>query len=236
MDLKKQAAQKALEAVQNGMVLGLGTGSTTANFIDLLGEKLNSGGLRDICAVPTSKTTAAQATSLGIPLARLSDHVKLDLVVDGADEVDRNLDMIKGLGKALLREKFVEIHTQHLIIIVDESKLVSRLGQRGALPIEIVQFEWRVSVNWLNSLGCVAELWRDESGEPYITDNGNYLARCWFGSKDAQGRYQGIPDPGGLADLLAQRPGIVEHGLFLDMASEVIVAGKDGIWSVERSK
>lgn len=234
MDLKQQAARKALEFVQSGMVLGLGTGSTTACFVDLLGEMLSTGGLRNIMGVSTSQATADQARRLGIPLTSLNDHSNLDMAVDGADEVDVHLDLIKGLGKALLREKFVEIHTRRLIIIVDESKLVTRLGQRGALPVEIIPFEWMVSVDWLNTLGCHTELWRDESGEPFITDNGNYLARCWFGPRDDQGRLQGIPDPRALACQLANRPGIVEHGLFLNMASEVIVAGANGIRLLER--
>lgn len=234
MDLKQQAARKAMEFVQSGMVLGLGTGSTTACFVDLLGGMLRSGGLRNIMGVPTSQATADQARRLEIPMTNLSDHSNLDLAVDGADEVDVHLDLIKGLGKALLREKFVEIHTRRLIIIVDESKLVTRLGQRDALPVEIIPFEWMVSVDWLNTLGCHAELWRDKSGEPFITDNGNYLARCWFGPRDDQGRLQGIPDPHALACQLAERPGIVEHGLFLNMASEVIVAGANGIRLLER--
>ncbi len=234
MDLKQQAARKALEFVQSGMVLGLGTGSTTACFVDLLGEMLSTGGLQKIMGVSTSQATADQASRLGIPLTSLSDHSNLDLAVDGADEVDVHLDLIKGLGKALLREKFVEIHTRRLIIIVDESKLVTRLGQRDALPVEIIPFEWMVSVDWLNTLGCHAELWRDEGGEPFITDNGNYLARCWFGPRDEKGRLQGIPDPHALACQLAERPGIVEHGLFLKMASEVIVAGANGIRLLER--
>ena len=236
MDLKQQAAQKALEYVQSGMVLGLGTGSTTACFVDLLAEKLKLGGLVDIQGVPTSKATTAQAIRLGIPLTSLSEHSPLDLAVDGADEVDIHLDLIKGLGKALLREKFIEIHARRLIIIVDESKLVNCLGQRDALPVEIIPFEWQVSVSWLNTLGCQADLWCNDDGEPIVTDNGNYLARCWFGPRNEQGKLLGITDAHGLARQLADRPGIVEHGLFLEMATSVIVSGSGGVRILERSK
>jgi ribose 5-phosphate isomerase A len=150
----------------------------------------------------------------------------LDLAVDGADEVDPNLNLIKGLGRALLREKVVEIHADRFIVIVDESKLVPRLGSRGPLPVEIIPFEADVHLRWLNSLECRAELWREDDGAPVVTDNGLFLARCWFEG--------GIPDPYVLADQLSQRPGIVEHGLFLDMANLVIVAGEQGIRVIKK--
>lgn len=224
-DLKRKAAAQALEFVQDGMIVGLGTGSTTRFFVDLLGEALNAGRLADIRGVPTSLDTARQAQTLGISLTTLAEHPVLDLAVDGADEVDPSLDLIKGLGKALLREKVVEARARRFVVIVDESKLVSRLG-RGPLPVEIVQFEAAAHVHWLAGLGCRAELWRDEAGAPYITDNGNYLARCWFA--------QGIADAGDLACQLDRQPGIVEHGLFLNMASIVIVAGAQGVRRLER--
>ena len=239
MDLKRQAALRALDYVQDGMCLGLGTGSTTAYFIELLAERLKTGGLCEVRGVPTSENTARRARELGIPLVRLSELSEsyapylLDLVVDGADEVDPQLNLIKGLGKALLREKIVEIHTRRLVIIADESKLVPRLGTRGPLPVEVVPFEAETTLRWLNSLGCRAELWRDEGGRPYVTDNHNHLARCWFG-EDSAGRLAGIPDPYALARCLADRPGVVEHGLFLGMASLVIVAGQNGIRILER--
>jgi ribose 5-phosphate isomerase A len=233
-DLKKQAAQKAFEFVQDGMVLGLGSGSTAFHFVELLGEKLRLGGLRSIQGVPTSEATASQARRLGIPLTTISKDDILDLAVDGADEVDANFDLIKGLGKALLREKMIEIHARQFLVIVDESKLVNRLGTRDALPVEIVRFEWKASIHWLNSLGCIAELWRNDDGEPWVTDNGNYLARCWFGGKDPGASLSGIPDPYELARRLADHPGIVEHGLFLGMATHVIVAGVGGCRIMER--
>jgi ribose 5-phosphate isomerase A len=227
MDLKQQAAVKALEYVQNGMILGLGTGSTTRIFIDLLGARLQAGGLRDLQAVPTSQATVAQATALGIPLTTLADHPVLDLAVDGADEVDPQLDLIKGLGRALLREKIVEIRARRFMVIVDESKLVPQLG-RGPLPVEITPFEVEAQLRWLGTLGCRAELWLEADGSLVVTDNGNYLARCWFAA--------GIPDAYALARRLADWPGIIEHGLFLNMAHRVIVASPEGVRVLEREK
>jgi ribose 5-phosphate isomerase A len=229
MNLREQAAQKALEYVDNGMLVGLGTGNTAGYFIDLLGARLRAGALRSIRGVPTSRASAERAAAAGIPLTSLAEHPALDIAVDGADEVDPRLGLIKGLGRALLREKIIEIHTDQLIIIVDEAKLVSRLG-RGPLPVEIVPFEAAVQVRWLAALGCRAELWLEEDGSPAVTDNGNYLVRCWF----ADGNAAGIPDPHALARSLADRPGIVEHGLFLDMARRVIVAAPGGVRVLER--
>jgi len=220
MNLKEQAARQALARVRSGMVLGLGTGTTTAYFVDMLGEALQTGALRDILAVPTSEWAADRACALGISLTTLADHSRLDLAVDGADEVDPDLNLIKGLGRALLREKIVEVHAERFLVLVDESKLVPRLGSHHPLPVEIVPFGAKAHVRWLSTLGCRAELWCEADGAPIVTDNGNYLARCWF--------REGIADAYTLARALADRPGIVEHGLFLGMASAVIVAGSEG--------
>lgn len=234
MNLKQKAASQALDYIHDGMVIGLGSGSTTAYFVDMLGQKLKSGNLRSIKGVPTSEKTAQQARDLDITLTTLTEQgsvskdPRLDLTVDGADEVDPNLNLIKGLGKALLREKIVAIHSERLIVIVDESKLSPRLGSRVPLPVEIVRFEAETHVRWLKKLSSRAELWLDENGAPIVTDNGNYLARCWFDN--------GIPDARRLADALAKRPGIVEHGLFLDMASKVIAAGVEAVSVMERDK
>jgi len=209
------------------MVLGLGSGSTTAYFVDMLGAELKAGALHDIVGVPTSEATAAQARGLGIPLTTLADHLHLDLAVDGADEVDPDLNLIKGLGRALLREKIVEIHAHRFVVIVDESKLVPRLGRHGPLPVEIVPFQAEAHVRWLKTLGCRAELWLESDGSRVVTDNGNYLVRCWFPD--------GIADPHALARALADRPGVVEHGLFLDMASTAIVAAPEGTRILKKS-
>ncbi|MCS7249221.1 MAG: ribose-5-phosphate isomerase RpiA [Anaerolineales bacterium] len=225
MDLKAQAAIAALDYVQSGMTVGLGTGSTTSYFIDLLGEKLKRGELKDVRGVPTSESTASRARALKIPLVSLDEVPELDLAVDGADEVDPELNLIKGLGRALLREKIVESHARRFIVIVDESKLVPRLGTKGPLPVELVPFAANAQIRWLNTLGCRAELWLEVDGTPATTDNGNYLAKCWFEA--------GIEDVHQLAEKLVWRPGIVEHGLFLGMANLVIVAGKEGIRKLE---
>ncbi len=227
-NLKLLAATQAIEYVQSGMVIGLGTGSTTEYFVDLLGRELQSGGVEKIVGVPTSEKTAVRARALGIPLTSLAQAVALgrtpgwlDLVVDGADEVDPQLNMIKGLGRALLREKIVEVHTQNLVIIVDETKLVPRLGTNVPLPVEILPFEADLTIRWLGSLDCQALLWTETDGSPVVTDNGNYLALCRFEG--------GIPATYDLARRMAERPGVVEHGLFLNMANRVIVAASDGI-------
>jgi len=226
MNLKQQAAHRALDFVESGMVLGLGSGSTTTYFVEMLGERLQAGDFHDILGVPTSDATAQRARELGIPLTNLSQHPCLDLAVDGADDVDPQLNLIKGLGRALTREKIIEIRAEHFLVIVDESKIVNRLAEKNPLPVEILPFEAAAHVRWLNSLGCRAELWLKDDGSPVVTDNGNYLARCWFKG--------GIPDAYDLAHTLAEQPGIVEHGLFLDMANKVIVATENGVRILER--
>ena len=225
-NLKYDAALAAINYVQSGMSIGLGTGSTTRFFIEILGSMIKSGEMQDIRAVPTSEGTAFLAEKLGIELATLSDYPTLDIAVDGADEVDNDLNLIKGLGMALLREKIVEVHAKEFIVIVDESKRVDILGKKGPLPVEITKFEANAHVYWLNNLGCRAELWCDSYDEPYVTDNGNFIARCWFDG--------GIRNPYDLADKLDKQPGILEHGLFLDMATRVIVADVSGIHIIDR--
>ena len=228
MNLKMQAAQHALDFVHPAMILGLGSGSTTEYFIDLLGERYRNGSLKGIRAIPTSKTTAKQARAWGIPVTTLSEYPILDLAIDGADEVDPQLNLIKGLGRALLREKVVESRSQRLIIIVDESKLVSYLGEKVPLPVEVVKFEAQAHMVWLETLGCHTEQFYEDNGSAVVTDNGNYLIGCYFDC--------GIAEPHQLARVLADQPGIVEHGLFLDMASQVIVAGQAGIRILERKE
>lgn len=226
-DLRQEAGRAAMELVQDGMSLGIGTGRTVGFFIEYLGTKYLSGDLRHIRAVPTSEQSAARLRQYGIPIASLVDQPTLDLAIDGADEVDPDLNLIKGLGRALLREKIVEIHARELVIIVDEGKLVRRLGTTCPLPVEILTFEASSHIRWLNTLECRAELWLEVDGSPVLTDNGNYLARCWF--------KEGISDIYQLNGILNSRPGILEHGLFLDMASRVIVAGEQGIRVLEHS-
>lgn len=224
--LKKQAAEKAVEQVQSGMVLGLGTGSTTRYAIIKIGELWQAGDLTDIVALPTSEKTVELAQSYGIPLTTLDKQPKLDLAIDGADEVDPQLNLIKGHGGALLREKMIESAADRFIVVVDTTKIVTQLGTRYALPIEVVKFGWKAQIQWLESFGYRPEI-RGGEQNPFVTDNGNYIIHCAFPD--------GITDPAGLADQLINRVGVVEHGLFLNMASEVIVAGEDGLSFLKRS-
>ncbi len=225
--LKARAAAQAVEAIADGMVVGLGTGSTTRFAVDMIGERVQSGALKDILGVPTSEATAQQATALGIPLVSLADVPRIDVAIDGADEVDPQLNLTKGWGGALVREKLVEMHAERLIIIVDDSKLVRKLGTRGPLPVEVTPFGWEIQARWLaETLGCRVER-RMDDGSPYITDNRNFILHCHFSA--------GIDDPSAVAQALAGRTGVVGHGLFLNMATDVIVAAPDGIRRMRRA-
>ncbi|KAL6522054.1 putative ribose-5-phosphate isomerase 3, chloroplastic [Orobanche minor] len=224
--LKKLAADKAVEYVRSGMVLGLGTGSTAAFVVDKLGALLKSGALTDIVGVPTSKRTQEQAASLGIPLSTLDAHPHLDLAIDGADEVDPNLDLVKGRGGALLREKMVEAASDKFVVVADDSKLVPGLGGSGlAMPVEVVQFCWNYNLVRLQELfgeeGCQAKLRLDRDGKPYVTDNSNYIVDLYFKTP--------IKDSVAAGREIEALEGVVEHGLFLDMATAVIIAGGNGV-------
>ncbi|KAL4314084.1 hypothetical protein AHAS_Ahas15G0049700 [Arachis hypogaea] len=223
-DLKKIAAYKAVEYVESGMVLGLGTGSTAKHAVDRIGKLLRQGKLKDIVGIPTSKKTHEQALSLGIPLSDLDSHPVVDLAIDGADEVDPYLNLVKGRGGSLLREKMVEGACKKFVVIVDESKLVNYIGGSGlAMPVEVIQFCWKFTASRLQNLfqefGCVAKLRTlGEKAEPYVTDNGNYIIDLYF--------KQSIGDLKAASDSILQIAGVVEHGMFIDMATTVIVAGK----------
>lgn len=218
-DLKKQAAEKAVEQVKSGMVIGLGTGSTTKYAIMKIGELWQAGQLTDIVGIPTGEGTATLARKYNLPLAALDDYPFIDLTIDGADEIAPNLDLIKGLGGALLREKMIELATRRFIVVADETKLVDILGTHSPLPVEVTQFGWKYLAGWLADLGCVTAL-RGGEVRPFVTDNGNYIVDCTFA--------EGIAEPAKLAETLSRQPGIVEHGLFLGMATEAIIAGPDG--------
>lgn len=227
MNLKKQVAVKAVECIESGMVVGLGTGSTTKFVVELLAKKIRTSQLKNIVGIPTSNATAEQAKALGIQLGDLADYTKLDVAVDGADEVDHNLNLIKGWGGALVREKLVEIYAERLIIVVDESKLVEQLGTHGPLPVEVTQFAWQAQANWLaDILGCTVTR-RMDGSKPYLTDNQNFILHCNF--------QNGISDPYAVRGCLADRPGLVGHGLFLDMATDVLVATTNGVKQLIRS-
>lgn len=217
---KRLAAEAAAAEVEDGMVLGLGTGSTAALVVEALGRRVREEGLR-IVGVPTSERTDQQARRLGIPLAALGDHPSLDLVIDGADEVREGaLDLVKGLGGALLREKLVAVSGKRLLIVVDETKLVPALGTKAPVPVEIVQFGWQATLRRLEDAGVSPKLRRDASATdsggaaPYRTDGGNLIADCATGP---------IADPAALHARLKALVGVVETGLFVGMASRVIV-------------
>ena len=226
---KLQAAERALTYVEPGMKLGLGTGSTAAKFVDLLGAKVKSG--LDVICVPTSEATAAQARALGIRLTTLDDCPKLDLTIDGADELTRDVMLIKGGGGALLREKIVASASDRMIVIADISKQVAMLGA-FPLPIEVVRFGVRATKDLIEELaasaGCIGEinLRLGLDRQPFVTDGGNYIYDCAFGS---------IEEPDSLDLLLKMVPGVVENGLFLGMAERAIVAGPKGVEELESS-
>ena len=225
---KAAAAARALDFVQPGMRLGLGTGSTAAHFIDLLAERVRAG--LDIVAVPSSEATRERATRGNIPLTSFDETPQLDLTVDGADEIAPDLTLIKGGGGALLREKIVAAASARMIVIADESKWVSVLGQ-FPLPIEISPFGaaaiWRAVEAANADAGCPgpAALRKGQDGRPFVTDGGHWLL-------DA--KLQRIPDPPKLAARLRQVPGVMEHGLFIGLAHTAILAGPNGVRLVER--
>jgi ribose 5-phosphate isomerase A len=220
-ELKKRAALAAVDEVRSGMRLGLGTGSTAAFAIEELGRRLAAGELSDLLGVPTSRRAGELAEKHGIPQVQLEQApLELDLAIDGADEVDPNCDLIKGGGGALLMEKAVERRCARFICIVDEAKLSPKLGTRFALPVEVVRETWRRALTNLTALGARAEL-RGGPEAPYVTDRGNYIIDCHFRT--------GIDDPYALAARLDGRRTVAAHGLFLGMATEVIVASADGL-------
>lgn len=224
--LKRAAAARALAWIESGMRVGLGTGSTVAHLLELLGDAVRSGRLERIVGVPTSVRTEQRARELGIRLAELHDAQPLDLTVDGADEVDPGLDLVKGLGGALLREKLVAQASRRLVIMVDESKQVRRLGTRAPLPVEVIRFGWQAHVPFLRDLGCEPTLRAAADGSAYVTDNGNHMLDCAFPA--------GMDNPGAVEDALRRRAGVVESGLFLGMATAVVVAGAGGVRVLER--
>jgi ribose 5-phosphate isomerase A len=216
--LKQMAAIEAVKLIESGMVVGLGTGSTATFAVAALGEQVSKG--LQITGIPTSERTANQAESLGIPLGDFATHSHIDLTIDGADEVEiGTLNLIKGLGGALLREKIVASASQKLVIIVDESKLVEHLGVKTAVPVEVVPFGWQATQGKLEKLGATVEL-RMNGETIFTTDGGHYILDCQFGA---------IAIPALLESQIAQTVGVVESGLFIGMTSQVIVAGASGI-------
>ncbi len=223
IDQEKEAAARAsLRYVKDGQVVGLGTGSTAAYFIRLLAEKVKQG-LR-VRGIPTSEHSRELALSLGIPLTTLDECQEIDVTVDGADEVDPQLRMIKGGGGALLREKIVASASRQEVIVADASKRVPVLG-KFPLPVEVIKFAQALIAKKIAALGAEVRLRRAANGSPYVTDENNHILDCRFGQ---------IPDAEGLARRLSEMPGVVEHGLFIGMASTVIFASGSDIVELDR--
>ncbi|MEK6284419.1 MAG: ribose-5-phosphate isomerase RpiA [Acidobacteriota bacterium] len=219
---KQRAAERALELVGSGQVIGLGTGSTAKFAIEGLGRLVRAG--LSIKGVPTSIATERMARELAIPLIDLNDAGMVDVTLDGADEVDPDFNMIKGGGGALTREKLVALASVKRVILVDESKLVSKLGQSRLLPVEVLPFAWTFSARLLNDFGCVASL-REQGGKPFVTDNGNYILDCAFGA---------IEDPAALEKRIKLLPGVIECGLFIGIADALIIGFQDRVEVRER--
>ncbi|MGH2644253.1 MAG: ribose-5-phosphate isomerase RpiA [Chitinophagaceae bacterium] len=212
---KKAAGEKATEYIQSGMIVGLGTGSTAFWSIEKIG-KMVAGGLQ-IKAIATSNQSEKQAKNLHIPLISFSELDHIDVDIDGADEVDENLNLIKGGGGALLREKIIASSSRKMIVVVDESKMVKTLG-KFPLPVEVIPFGWEMTFRKLRSFGCTPVL-RKKNDQVFVTDNGNYIIDCSFGS---------ISAPDDLHSKINNIPGVVENGLFANMCNAVIVGYEDG--------
>ncbi len=224
---KRLAAQRAMDFIEPGMVIGLGTGSTAAEFIELIGARVKDG--FDITGIPTSEATRKQAESLGIPLTTLDEHPFPALAVDGADELDGQLRLIKGGGGALLREKIIAAAADGMIVIADDSKHVATLGA-FPLPIEVLPFGFESTRKLIEAVSFDLDLTGEVSvrstgaGKPFKTDSGNMIVDCAFSE---------IPDPEALAVMLSAIPGIVEHGLFIGLADIAIIAGDEGVTILE---
>jgi len=221
--MKRAAAERAVAEIRDGMVLGLGSGSTAAFAIEALAARAAAG--LNIVGIPSSERSAALARGLGVPLATFTEHRRIDLTIDGADQVERGtLALVKGLGGALLREKIVASASSRMIVVVDETKLVDRLGGRTPLPVEIVAFGWQTVLERLTVIGCAPRL-RLLDGEPFVTDGGNYIVDCHIAE---------IFDPAGLEARLSSIVGVVETGLFVGLASKVMVGRPEGVEVIER--
>lgn len=220
-DEQKQAAGEiAASWVESGMIVGLGTGTTAAHAIRALGARIGDGQLHGVLGIATSKASEAEAVAAGIELTTLGEHSAIDLTIDGADEVDPNLDLIKGGGGALWREKMVAQASAREVIVIDESKLTNQLGGRVALPVEVSIFGWRPESEYLDDMGAGVAVRRAGGGAEFVTDEGDWILDCAFPP---------IADASRLSGMLNRRAGIVEHGLFLGLATDLLVAGPNGV-------
>lgn len=221
---KEAAAEAAAAQVKDGMIVGLGSGTTATLAVKAIGRQVSQG--LQIVGIPTSEQTAQLARSLGIRLTTLGEHAQIDMTIDGADEVELGtLNLIKGLGGALLREKIVASATARFVVIVDETKLVKQLGTHDPVPVEVIPFGWQLTDARLRSLGAKPALRMKPDGQPYITDGGHYILDCTFGL---------IAAPAELDVALDKTVGVVEHGLFVGMASQVVVGGPEGVKTLGR--
>lgn len=225
-DLKHVAARAAVDEIQPGMIVGLGTGSTVRCVLDELARDLAAGRLAGVRGIATSDATTARASTLGIPLTTLDQHSRPDLAIDGADEIDGNLDLIKGGGGALLREKIVAKAARRFVVVADFGKKVDLLGTTVPLPIEVVPFGWTTHLEAIGAMGANASLRRTDQGTPYVTDGGHYILDCRFKA--------GIDDAAAV-DIALRRPGVVETGLFLSLAHRVHVASPSGVETTDRA-
>ena len=222
-ELKKLAGEKAVEHIEDGMTIGLGTGSTVEYTLRKLGELVKEG--LKIKGIPTSIHTQRIAKEEKIPLTSLEENPVIDVTIDGADEVDSDLNLIKGGGGALVREKIIAFNSKKVIIVIDDSKIVKALGIDFPLPVEVVKFGWTSTKKTLEELGCNIELREIMENEPFITDNGNYILDCEFDR---------INEPEQLEIDINNIPGVVDNGLFIGLVDEVIVGGKQGILTLDK--
>lgn len=225
VDRKEIAAREAVKYVEDGMVVGLGSGSTATIAIKLIGQKISEEGI-DIVGIPTSTASDLLGRAVGIRIGELDEHREVDITIDGADEVDPRLNLVKGLGGALVWEKIVAASTRVEMIVVDDTKMVEFLCQKAPLPVEIVRYSHKTTARRLEVLDCEATLRLDSDGNAFVTDNGNHIVDC---------RFDGIDDPRSMESEINAIPGVVENGLFIGLASKVIVASNDGIRIFERA-
>jgi ribose 5-phosphate isomerase A len=223
VDPKEAAAMEAVKYVEDGMVVGLGSGSTANIAIKMIGEKIRADDI-EVIGIPTSAASDLLGRAVGIKIGDLDDHRLVDMTIDGADEVDAELNLVKGLGGALVREKMVAASTRVEMIVVDASKLVEHLGQNAPVPVEIINFSYNSTVRRLATLGCEPVI-RVADGRPFVTDNGNLIADC---------RFDTIDDPESMESRLNLVPGVVDNGLFIGLADKVIVGSENGVRIIER--
>jgi ribose 5-phosphate isomerase A len=223
-DFKRLAAIAALDEIRDGMVVGLGTGSTASHFIQELGARVGAG--LSVVGIPTSEASAVMARQVGIPLTDFSSHSDIDVTVDGADEVSPDLELVKGLGGALVREKIVAKASRRVVIVVDEAKLVERLGSRAVIPVEVIPFAADLVMRRLASWGGEPRI-RQKEGKPFVSDNGNLVVDWKHGP---------IEQPSALEKQIKEITGVVDSGLFCGIADAVIVSGENGVRKLERNR